>query len=80
VFTDHGAVELGGVLKLWLRQSEIFGPYVYCKSVDPNGPYFHMLIEDHYSDSQSVNFEVQVPHAFIKAILCASDLKRLGFV
>jgi hypothetical protein len=80
VLTDHGAGELGGVLKLWLKQSELFGAYVYCKSVDPNGPYFHMLIEEPNPPTEPIGFEVQVPHGYIKAILCASDLKKLGFV
>ncbi len=80
VLSDHGASELGGVLKLWLKQSELFGPYVYCKSVDPNGPYFHMVIEVQHSASETIDFEVQIPHGYIKAILCAADLKKLGYV
>lgn len=75
LFTDLGAAELVSPLRLWMKNGDVFGHYVYCKSVDPNGPYFHMVIED----APGIDFEVQVQHAYIKAIICSADFKRLGF-
>ena len=80
VLTDDGTIDLSGVLTLWIKKNELFGSYVNCKSVDPNGPYFHMLIEAHQVNSDTIDFELQVPHHYIKAILCSTDLKKLGYV
>lgn len=75
IFTDLGAAEMASPLRLWMKNGDVFGHYVYCKSVDPNGPYFHMVIEE----AQGVDFEVQVQHAYVKAVICSADFKRLGF-
>ncbi len=75
LLTDLGAVELASPFRLWLRQGEVFGPYIYCKSVDPNGPYFHMVVQD----ADTIDFEIQVQHAYVKAVVCASDFRKLGF-
>ena len=41
---DEEADELGTLGSLSLRKGAL-GSYIYAKTVDPNGPYFHMLIE-----------------------------------
>ena len=79
VLSEQGAVDLAGVLKLWLKDGKLFGPYVNCKSIDPNGPYFVMVIEEE-SGSDTIDIEVQVPHHYIRAVIHAPALKKLGFV
>ena len=79
VLSEQGAVDLGGVLKLWLKSGGLFGPYVNCKSIDPNGPYFVMIIEEQ-AGSEIVDIEVQIPHGYVKAVIHAPALKKLGFV
>jgi hypothetical protein len=44
VLYDEEADELGTLGSLFLRKGAL-GSYIYAKTVDPNGPYFHMLIE-----------------------------------
>ena len=79
LLTDFGNAELANPLRLWLKQSDMFGSYVYCKSVEPNGPYFHMVIEVQHSETETVDFEIQVQHSYVKAVICAADFKKLGF-
>ena len=77
VLHDSAANELRGVFGSWLKHGDAVGFYVNCKEIEPNGPYFHMTIE---IEDIPADFEVQIPHSAIKAIICATDLKRLGFV
>lgn len=77
---DEEADELGTLGSLFLRKGAL-GSYIYAKTVDPNGPYFHMLIEHkNVFDGSVVEFELQLPHSCIKAVFYAADVTRLGFV
>ena len=78
VLTAQGATDLDGVLRLWLKNGKLFGPYVNCKSIDPNGPYFVAIIEE-TSGSDTIDIEVQIPHHYIRAVVHAPALKKLGF-
>jgi hypothetical protein len=80
VLYDEEADELGTLGSLFLRKGAL-GSYIYAKTVDPNGPYFHMLIEHkNVFDGSVVEFELQLPHSCIKAVFYAADVTRLGFV
>lgn len=77
VLYDNAAKELGGIFGNWLKHGDTVGAYISCKEIDPNGPYFHMTLE---LEDISADFEIQIPHSAVKAIICATDLKRLGFI
>ena len=76
VLYGNAAKDLCGVLGPWLKGNDIVGSYIICKEVEPNGPYFHMTVE--FPDADA-DFELQIPHAAVKAIVCTTDLKRFGF-
>ena len=78
VLFDQSAQELGKLVSLWVKRSEL-GWYIYAKKVDPNGPYLHMLIESRDPDGVVREVELQIPHQFVKAIFNAADVKRIGF-
>lgn len=76
----EGAVEeLGRIISLWIKRGEM-GSYILAKKIDPNGPYFHLSIENTWPDGTMSEMELQLPHRFIKAVLYAADIKRLGFL
>ena len=77
VLYANAAKELSGVFGSWLKHGDAVGDYVSCKEIDPNGPYFHMTLE---VEDMAADLEIQIPHSAVKAIICATDLKRLGFV
>jgi hypothetical protein len=79
VLSKSGASELGGFLSRFMRKSEGV-TYFNCKAIDPKGHYFHMVIEDSSAKSSPVDFEIQIPHAFVIAIAYAADMKRMGFL
>ena len=79
VLFDGAAGELGSLVALWLRRSDI-GCYIYAKKIDPNSPYFHMWLEDSAPDGSNLEIELQLPHRFVKAVFYAADVTRLGFV
>jgi len=76
VLQDAAASELKGVLGPWLRNNELVAAYVNCLSVDPNGTYFFMKLK---VPNTGQEMEVQIPHGYVKGILSAADLKKLGF-
>ncbi len=76
VLHDDAANSLKGVLGPWLKGNDTVGSYIICKEIEPNGQYFHMTVE--FSDTNT-DFELQIPHGAVKAIICTADLKRLGF-
>lgn len=78
VFYEQAVEQLGRIVALWLRQDEM-GSYMYCKSIDPAGPYFRMILEFPVGEAPAQEMELQVPHAFIKCIFYAADFKRIGF-
>lgn len=78
VLTDAGVAELGGILKFWFKDNPALGFCGNCKSVNPEGHYFQMVIEEK-SGSKTVDIEFNVHHHYIKAFLHAPALKKLGF-
>lgn len=76
VLYDQAAEELGPLGRLFLRQ----GSYIYAKTVEPEGQYFHMRVEHKAPDGSVVEFELLLPHSSIKAVFSGGDVKRLGFV
>lgn len=79
VLFDAAAKELGQLISLWVKKSDI-GFYLYAKKVDPSGHFFHMWLENISPDGRPVETELQIPHQFVKAIFYAADKKSLGFI
>ena len=79
VLSDLGATELEKVLVLWLKREEL-GVYLNAVAVDPNGPFLAITISDKLPDGKATEFEIQIPHAYVRAIVYAADIKRIGFV
>ncbi|WP_130301016.1 MULTISPECIES: hypothetical protein [unclassified Duganella] len=79
VLFEAAAEELGSLVALWLKRNDM-GSYLYAKKIDPNGPYFHMVLENTTPDGTALEMEFQIPHGFIKAIFHAADRKSLGFL
>jgi hypothetical protein len=78
VLFDGAAAELKPIAALWLKQS-METAYFNCVSVEPNGNYFQMVLEHVGVDGTRSETELQIPHQFVKAIVCAADLKTIGF-
>lgn len=78
VLFEPAVAELGKLIAVWVKSSEI-GSYIYAKKIDPNGPYFHMWLENTAPDGVTREMELQIPHGFVKAVFYAADVKSLGF-
>jgi len=79
VLFEETAAELQGVAAGWLRR-DTSAAYFYSKEIDPSGVYFRMILE--VVDVPNIppqDFELHIPHSFVKAIIYSADLKRLGF-
>jgi hypothetical protein len=81
VISKAAASELGAFLSHLMKKSEGVS-YFNCKRVDPNGPYFHMVVEHTLSGDPGnlLDFEIQIPHSFVVAVTYMADLKRIGFI
>ena len=79
LITEEGAAEIAPLVGHLLRKLGN-SRYVNCKRINPDGlHYFHMTVEDKLPDGTLVEIELQVPHRFVRAVMYAADLKRLGF-
>ncbi len=79
ILNEIGAAELEKVLVLWIKR-EPLGVYLNASAVDPNGPFVTMTLAETFPDGKTIDFEVQIPHAYVRAIVYAADIKRIGFV
>lgn len=80
LFTDQGLVDLAGILKPYLSTGTI-GQYLYCKQVEMDLPYyFRIIVETTNPDESSSEFEIYVPHHYIKSVVAATEKKNLGFI
>ena len=71
VLSKAGASELGAFLSHLMKKSEGVS-YFNCKTIDPNGPYFHMVVEDTTpDDADRLDFAIHIPHSFVIAVTYA---------
>jgi hypothetical protein len=78
VIFENAADEIASFTGLWLKR-EIGISYFYSHKIDPSGAYFHLTLRTTDPDGALREFELQLPHSFIKAVFYAADFKSLGF-
>jgi hypothetical protein len=80
LINENAANLLGIIIKPWVRKSDV-GTYFLAKSVDTSGPYLHMVVSGAAPGIKATgDFDLQIPHVAVLAILASADVKRLGFV
>jgi hypothetical protein len=80
VFLADGADdELGKSFGTFIRTKDD-GPYIYAKSVDPEGNYFRMTVDREGLPGDKVEVELQIHHEFIRGVICGADkdIRELG--
>jgi hypothetical protein len=78
LFTEQGLLELGELLKPYLSTGAI-GQYLYCKSAEMDLGYFRIIVEKTNPDKSISEMEIYIPHHYIKAVVAATEEKKLGF-
>lgn len=78
LLSSAGVADLGTALQFWTNENPVLGPCVNCKSVNVEGPYFRMVIEEQSGDKW-VDLEFSVHHEYIRGYVIAPAIKRLGF-
>lgn len=79
ILYEGAADELKSFTVPWLRREHGMS-YFYASTINPDAPiYCHMTLIPRLPGDDMANFELQVPHGFIKAILYAGDYKSSGF-
>ncbi len=77
--SDEGVKQIGSSLLTYAKNNSI-GPYFRCEAVDPNGPYFFMLVDMGIDNEDGPNLEMFVPHNFIKFYMRAEVDGQIGFI
>jgi hypothetical protein len=78
--SDEGLRQLGSALLSFAKTNSV-GQYFLCEAVDPNGPYFYMLVDMGTTDqADGPNLELSVPHAYIRFYMRAENEKQIGFL
>ena len=78
LFTEKGLIDLGELLKPYLSTGAI-GQYLYCKSAEMDLGYFRIIVETKNPDNSTTEMEIYIPHHYIKAVVAATEKKKLGF-
>jgi hypothetical protein len=78
LFTDQGLADLGEFLKPYLKSGPI-GQYLYCKAAEMDLGYFRIIVETSNPDASTSEMEIYIPHHYIKAVVAATEKKKLGF-
>lgn len=79
LLNDGADDELGKSFGVFIRRNES-ETYLYAKTVDPEGNYFRMVVDQEILPGEKVEIEIQVHHEFIKGVFggAEKDLKELG--
>lgn len=80
VFLADGADdELGKSFGVFIKAKDNEA-YIYAKSVDPEGNYFRMTVDQEVLPGEKVEVEIQIHHEFVKGVFCGAekDIKELG--
>jgi hypothetical protein len=78
LFTDQGLSDLGEFLKPYLSKGPI-GEYLYCREAEMHLSYFRIIVESKNPDGTASEFEAYIPHHYIKAVVAATERRKLGF-
>ena len=78
MFFEGALKEMGEAVRPYLLLGE-FGPYLLAKRIEPSVPFTLIVSEIDTPEHGKLEFEVQVPSAFIKLILNISNHRPLGF-
>ena len=78
--TDDAMKELGAPFNAFIK-SKNETCYIYAKSIDPEGNYFHMLVDQEVVGGNKIELELQLHHDFIKGAFCGEEtaINELGF-
>lgn len=77
--SEEGFRQLSGPLLTHAHKNAI-GHYFLCDAVDPNGPYFFMLVDMGNLNEDGPNLELSVPHSYIRFYMRAESEKQIGFL
>lgn len=78
--TDDAAEELGTPFSAFIKSKDNTY-YINAKSIDPEGNYFHLLVDQEIVGGNKIELELQLHHDFIKGAFCGEDtaVNELGF-
>jgi len=77
---DLGTSELGQLIPFWIKEVAPLGGYVFCRKSESDDHYLNLLVDSENFFGQSVEFEMRIPNGYVRAIVKASDLERIGIV
>lgn len=77
--SDDGVRQLGNSLLTYAKKNSI-GQFFLCEEVDPNGPYFFMLVDMGIDGEDGPNMELSVPHSYIRFYMRAQSDQQIGFI
>jgi hypothetical protein len=80
LLVEGAAEDLGQSFSVFIRNRGD-DSYIRAKSLDAEGNYLHVTVEQEIFPGNLVEVDLQIPHEFIKASVCAtgSEIKELGY-
>jgi hypothetical protein len=81
VFLIDGAVEdLGSAFRIFIRNKDDDW-YFYAKSIDAEGNYFRLVVDQEALPGTLIELELQIPHELVRGVFCGEyrDIHELGY-
>jgi hypothetical protein len=79
--TEGAAEELGKAFSIFIKTKD-HDSYIYAKSIDPEGNYYHMTVDQEVLAGGKIELEIQIHHEYVKGAFCGTEteIKELGFL
>jgi hypothetical protein len=78
LLTEDGWKDLAAALEPYALTGTI-GKFLYCRAVQPDGPYFVMIATRKGPDGSSFEAEIAIPHQYVRLFISATDESQIGF-
>jgi hypothetical protein len=80
LLVEGAAEDLGKSFSVFIRNRGE-DSYIRAKSLDAEGNYLQVTVEQEVFPGSPVEIDLQIPHEFIKASVCGTDpeIKELGY-
>lgn len=78
---DFGTSELGKLFPFWIKEFPPLGGYLYCRKFETGEPDLMSLqVDSKNGMGQAVEFELRIQSDYVRAIVKAADLEKIGII
>ena len=78
VLTEQAEQLISPFAEPWLKKHNGVS-FFNSPKINPDGPYFHLVLRQAFPGIPELDFELQLPHWAILGVFYSAELKQMGF-